>query len=226
LLASREDSLRASIICETVRACWVGPSRHDVSRFRCALRCSCFAVPHWLLQWVHPHTLRVSFRVQNLVLLTACLAAHRLRTSRGAFVPLRDVNSRCPLLTNCFRHHIVRPRTFPGPLRSALDVSHVLDGLRHHESCEFISPRSHVQDFSSGSFPLGQPHELVARRCPLDVCVHPLPLLLQASAPRIDVRLQGFAPTEDPLQEHEWLTHATARYPPEFRLLRVFLHEP
>jgi hypothetical protein len=30
-------------------------------------------------------------------------------------------------------------------LRSVLDVSHVLDGLRHHRACGFVSPRSHVQ---------------------------------------------------------------------------------
>jgi hypothetical protein len=40
----------------------------------------------------------------------------------------------------------------PGPLRSALDVSHVLDGLLLCRSRGFVSPRSHVRDSLSRGF--------------------------------------------------------------------------
>jgi hypothetical protein len=57
-------------------------------------------------------------------------------------VPLRDISQKSP-----------PPASIPGPLRSALDVSHVLDGLLLFRPCGFISPRSHVRDSLFRDFP-------------------------------------------------------------------------
>jgi hypothetical protein len=47
-------------------------------------------------------------------------------------------------------HH---PRGIPAPLRSALGVSHALDGLLLFRPCGFISPRYHVRDSLFRVFP-------------------------------------------------------------------------
>jgi hypothetical protein len=92
------------------------------------------------------------------------------------FFPLRGVSSQCPLPDGSLALP-AETTDVPGPLCSALDVSHAFDGFLHHEHCEFVSPRNHVQDSSSGSLSLDQPHELVARRFPRDVH-RPLPAVL------------------------------------------------
>jgi hypothetical protein len=56
----------------------------------------------------------------------------------------------------------------PSLLRSALDVSHVLDGLLHHTPCKFVSPCNHVRDSPFRGF---VSHTAVrARHSPLPSC--------------------------------------------------------
>jgi hypothetical protein len=66
--------------------------------------------------------------------------------------PLHDVSRWCP--RSCMG--------IPLPtLRSALGVSHALDGLRHHRPCGFVSPHSRVQGFSLQGFShQTEPHRL------------------------------------------------------------------
>ena len=71
------------------------------------------------------------------------------------FVPLRDIHRRSPLATE-----------IPAPLRSALDVSHVLGGFLLRRLCGFVSPRSHVRDSLSRGFPLRTAVRAFTRRCP------------------------------------------------------------
>jgi hypothetical protein len=56
----------------------------------------------------------------------------------------------------------------PSPLRSVLDVSHVLDGLLLHNLRGFVSPRNHVQGSLFRGFP--QQEAVRARRPPLPSC--------------------------------------------------------
>jgi len=69
-------------------------------------------------------------------------ATSRLRAPSMGFGPLRDISLRSP-----------RSRAIPSPLRSALGVSHPLDGLLLHRPCRFISPCSHVRDSPFRGFP-------------------------------------------------------------------------
>jgi hypothetical protein len=56
----------------------------------------------------------------------------------------------------------------PSPLRSVLDVSHVLDGLLLHSLRGFVSPRNHVQGSPFRGFPRREAAR--ARRSPLPSC--------------------------------------------------------
>jgi len=86
----------------------------------------------------------------------------------------------------------------PSLLRSALDVSHVLDGLLHRRLCGFVSPHSHVRDSLSRGFP---PHGAVrACRSPVPSCRwHKLPVAGCPDTPETYARLQGLALRVDPL---------------------------
>jgi hypothetical protein len=65
--------------------------------------------------------------------------------------------------------------SFPSSLRSALGVSHALDGLLHHRHRGFVSPHSHVRDSLFRGFPRRTAARALARRCPRVVCARPLP---------------------------------------------------
>jgi hypothetical protein len=69
------------------------------------------------------------------------------------------------------------PAGVPSPLRSVLDVSHVLDGFLLHRPCGFVSPRNHVQGSLSRGFPSHTAARAFARRCPLVVSTDPLPTI-------------------------------------------------
>jgi hypothetical protein len=89
--------------------------------------------------------------------------------------------------------------SIPSPLRSVLDVSHVLDGFLLHRPCGFISPRNHVQGSLSRDFP-SRP-AVRARRPPLPSCrFRQLPANDFSRAPGASGRLQGFPLSESPLR--------------------------
>jgi hypothetical protein len=90
------------------------------------------------------------------------------------FRPHRDVNRWCPL------------RGRPRPTRSALGVSHALDGFLHHRPRGFVSPHCRVQGSLSRGFPRRTAARAFARRGPLVVRACPLPPVarrLQKPAP-------------------------------------------
>jgi hypothetical protein len=100
-----------------------------------------------------------SFRVRCLSPPAA--VPQNYSASFGVAVLLRDISNQSPLTTS-----------FPSLVyRSALSVSHALNGLRLRLPFGFVSSRSHVQDFSSGCFPDNQQAELFVRLCPLGVFV-------------------------------------------------------
>jgi hypothetical protein len=111
-------------------------------------------------------------------------------------------------------------------LRSAHSVSHTPDGLLPHTPRRPISFRCHVRDSVSGIFLSSQPIWFVTSLCP--------PVVLRRSPaaesphPRqfLPPRLQGFAPTADPLSPTGVLRLPTTRSPLKFSTLRVFLRTP
>jgi hypothetical protein len=91
------------------------------------------------------------------------------------------------------------PAGIPSPLRSVLDVSHVLDGFLLCRACGFVSPRNHVQ----GSLFRGFPWQVAvrARRPPLPSCrSRCVPAPGFPRAPFRSARLQGLAPPASPSQ--------------------------
>jgi hypothetical protein len=111
-------------------------------------------------------------------------------------------------------------------LRSALSVSHALDGLLPPELCRLVSSCCHVRDCFSGIFPSNQPAWLITNPCPLAV----LRLLPTVELPRphqlVTFRLQGFNPATGPLSPTEVLALPTTRSPLKFSALRVSLRTP
>ena len=104
--------------------------------------------------------------------------------------------------------------SIPSPLRSVLDVSHVLDGFLLRLLCRFISPRCHVQGSLSRVFPSRE--AVRARRPPLPSCRSHWPPALSfiqwrqgsvsASRALLRSRIRG---------EQWWFRPPPARYPPE-----------
>jgi hypothetical protein len=85
----------------------------------------------------------------------------------------------------------------PSPLRSALDVSHVLDGFLLCRPCGSISPRCRVQGSLFRGFPSRE--AVRARRPPLPSCRLPAaPAAGFPTAPVPRARLQGFLPLANP----------------------------
>ena len=101
-------------------------------------------------------------------------------------VPLRDIDRRSP-----------QAARDPTPsLRSALGVSHALDGFLLHRLCGFVSPRSHVRDSLSRGFPL---HAAVRLSSPLPSCRLARPSYRRCRRRQKNVpRLQGVTPRGDP----------------------------
>jgi hypothetical protein len=102
----------------------------------------------------------------------------------------------------------------PSSLRSALGVSHPLDGFLLDRPRGFVSPRNHVRASLYRGFPPPQPRHLVGDRCPLVV----------RRCPREDT-----APPSGPCSASESVALArgfsprTARSPLELPLLRDLL---
>jgi hypothetical protein len=87
----------------------------------------------------------------------------------------------------------------PIPLRSVLDVSHVLDGFLLHRPCGLVSSRNHVRGSLFRGFP-SRP-AVRARRPPLPSCrFRPSPANDCSRAPGTCGRLQGFPLSESPLR--------------------------
>jgi len=111
-------------------------------------------------------------------------------------------------------------------LRSALSVSHALDGLLLHTPCGPVSSHCHVRDSLSKGFPrcqAGSPHRRVVPSCRYRASPHgELPHRCQFHS----LRLQGFDPSSDPLRPTGGLDLPSARSPLGLSLLRVFLRLP
>ena len=102
----------------------------------------------------------------------------------------------------------------PSPLRSVLDVSHVLDGFLLRRPCGFVSPRCHVQGSLFRGFPSRE--AVRARRPPLPSCrLHRIPAL------SLTQRRQDTVPASRALlrsrirRDQWWFRPPPARSPPE-----------
>jgi hypothetical protein len=129
-----------------------------------------------------------------------------------------------PIATSASRvHHSIGSQAY---LRSALSVSHALDGLLLLLPCGLISSHCHVRDSLFRGFP----------RCQADpTCRRAVPSCRLATftssrvAPTVQLRpsrLQGFDPGSDPLRPAGCLILPTARSPLEFSLPRASLRPP
>ena len=87
----------------------------------------------------------------------------------------------------------------PSPLRSALDVSHALDGFLLHDLRGFVSPHCHVRDSLFRGFPSRGAARGFPRRCPR-VGSRPLPTRFPGRQER-PRRLQGLALRVSPLRD-------------------------
>jgi hypothetical protein len=103
------------------------------------LRCYVTPFPaHFRSRFILPYALRL-FRVLPSLSLP--------RVSRRGAPPLG-----LPSLFATSVRSVLTPGFHPRSL-AVLDVSHVLNGFRHHEPCGFISPHSRVQGSLSRGFP-------------------------------------------------------------------------
>ena len=98
-------------------------------------------------------------------------------------------------------------------LRSALSVSHALDGFLLHTLRGLISSHCHVRDSHLREFPRCQaasPHRRVVPSCRYRASPHgELPHRCQFHS----LRLQGFAPSSGPLRPAGGLDLPTTRFP-------------
>jgi hypothetical protein len=98
-------------------------------------------------------------------------------------------------------------------LRSALSVSHALDGLLLHTPRGLISSHCHVRDSHLREFPrcqAGSPHRRVVPSCRCRASPHAgLPRRCQLHS----VRLQGLDPSSGPLRPTGGLDLPTTRFP-------------
>jgi hypothetical protein len=108
-----------SVVCDQVSARWVRRSRRDVIVSDSPARFSSGRRPPSLARRVHP-LIRFASPPESL----ESPPARRLPT------PSTFLGVPFPFATSTGGVHY--PRGFPSPLRSALDVSHVLDGLLLH----------------------------------------------------------------------------------------------
>jgi hypothetical protein len=136
---------------------------------------------------------------------------------RSCLLPARH-ECRAPSLG--FRSHSRQKRTEStyrrashARLRSALSVSHALDGFLLHTPRGLVSSHCHVRDSHLREFPrcqVGSPHRRVVPSCRFRVSPHgELPLRCQFHS----LRLQGFAPSSGPLRSAGGLDLPTTRFP-------------
>jgi len=105
-------------------------------------------------------------------------------------------------------------------------VPPAFDAFSHDLPCEFISPRSHLQDSLFKGFP-SCTATTTRRRCFTFLSVPPSSLPAVARERHLlGSRLQGFAPCRSPLSARWGLATATARSLLEFSLLQVLLSLP
>jgi len=143
-----------SIVCERCSGTIRFPTPAPPPRFRRAARYSITRRPPLLSQRVHP---LVSFASPSEFSSSYPPRASRHEAPSLGFHPPS-------------RHQPTESThaSIPSPLRSALGVSHSLDGLLLHRPCGFISPHSHVRVSPFRGFP-----SIVAvppRRWPLPSC--------------------------------------------------------
>ena len=188
-----------SVVGSDVSSCRVTRSRRGVRRFRPAL--AVFRpLPSAMACAVasSSRALRLPSRVSRAT--TGPAGAGRLP---WAFLPLRDFSLRSPLGAGV-----------PVPLRSALGVSHALDGFLLRRPCGFVSPRCHVPGLLYRVFPS---REAVRARHP------PLPSCRWLGSPAIGVtrrRQETSLGSRTFLRsrircERWWVGPPPARYPPE-----------
>jgi len=139
--------------------------------------------PPLLSQWVHP---LVSFASPSEFSSPYPPGTSRRRAPSMGFRPPS-------------RHQLTESThaSIPSPLRSVLEVSHLLDGLLLLQPCGFISPRSHVRDSPFRVFPSCA--AAPSRRWPVPsgrFTTRPAPAC--ARAPDERPRLQGFVPRRSP----------------------------
>jgi hypothetical protein len=128
------------------------------------------------------------------------------------------------------RHQLAEFTDGPGsharPSRSALGVSHALDGLLLRVPCRLVSSRSHVQgSHSRGLLPL--PSSATSSMTPALMSLAPghLPRPKPRHRPP-GARLQGFTPDSDSKPLGKRFRSAELRSPPVFSLPRALLRAP
>jgi hypothetical protein len=123
-----------------LQACWVACSQHDVPVSSAPTGVTSPPAPGPLRVRVHP-SMGFTSPTEFQPLQTCPRSCLRERLPWG-FLPHRDINRASPLASK-------HPKL---TLRSALAVSHGLDGLLLSLPCGFISPRCHVRDSPSRGF--------------------------------------------------------------------------
>ena len=99
-----------------------------------------------------------------------------------------------------------RAAGIPGPLRSVLDVSHVLDGLLRRTPCGSISPHSRVRASPFRDFPSLTAAR--ARRSPLPSCRYVRPLALGLIIAAGNVRpTSGLSSVRESVADRRGLAH-------------------
>jgi hypothetical protein len=177
-----------SLVCDQVReSSGFFPLRLDVRRFR-----PVFAA---FLRSPSPMTFamgfilsRASLPLQSSLSLSPAHPPFGFRAPPVGFVPSSRYQSVESTLAG-----------FPSPLRSVLDVSHVLDGFLLRRPCGFISPRNRVQGSLFRDFPSRIAVRAHARRLP-SCRFRQLPANDCSRAPGASGRLQGLLPSESPLR--------------------------
>jgi hypothetical protein len=129
-----------SVVCDQVSARWVRRSRHDVIVSDSPARFSSGRRPPSLARRVHP-----------LIRFASPPESFESPPARRLPTPSTFLGVPFPFATSTGGVHY--PRGFPSPLRSALDVSHVLDGLLLHAPRGLVSSHNHVQDSRFRGFP-------------------------------------------------------------------------
>lgn len=139
--------------------------------------------------------------------LRTCPRSELRRRLPWGLVPLRDIRSTSPLASE-------HPKL---ALRSALSVSHALDGFLLVIPCGFVSPRSHVRDSPFRGFipPPSRPASSAARAL-LSLCDSRLPSSCLAGASSSRLASRAFIRAAIRGHPSECLAPPTPRSPPRF----------
>jgi hypothetical protein len=165
------------------------------------------------------------FRVHPLVSLASspefvAALTRPLLAAAGAFHGVRSLS----IAASIRRVHL--PAGSPPCLRSALGVSHTLDGLLLCAPRGLVSSRYHVRDLLFRGFPR-QPAALARHQCvPSCRCRRPPATGLPRPLRFATARLQGLDPAADPLRHAGFLRLQTPDPLLSLLLLRVLLRSP